>query len=129
MYGPTAVPSGSVSKVMEKEQKERLAKVAAVGIVIALGSRALKKDFPEESRVKSVRFLEASKSLWMEIIDFGTQTTVKFVSTIKSAEDGSPDLASVEPMEDQEFSEDQVKLLEKEFPSSLVDENNTLQNQ
>lgn len=109
---------------MEKAQKERLIKVAGAALVIALGSRALKHDFPEESRIRTVRYLEASKALWYEIIENGTMKATKLVALIRQQEDGTTE---IEIPEDQSFSEKQIVELEEPFPGAVT-ENNTLQN-
>jgi len=113
---------------MEKEQRERLTKVAITGLAIALGSAALKKDIPEATRVKTVRYLEASKEVWVETIENGTMRATKLAAKVKNllGDIFQPD--NIEVLEDIELSEEQIVELEEAFPSSDSVQTNTLQN-
>jgi hypothetical protein len=108
---------------LSKEKQDRLKAVALVGFAAAKGSAALKKDIREETRIKTVHFWEASKEVWVELIDDGTLKAIKLVSRIAHGPGGWRDNPRAETIDGpEEFSEAQIVELEEAFPSSETED-------
>jgi DNA-binding MarR family transcriptional regulator len=119
---------------MDKETRERTTKLATTGVILALGAAALrKKEFLEETRIKTVHYYNASRDLWMELIEHGTMKANKFAARTKVALSELAGLSreeiaeQIELPEDFEIPEEQLAELEEAFPHIPDAQTNPLQ--